>query len=481
MKIFLTSLALLSLSAIPSLAETFAWKAPLTNLTNEGLETPGINRLERPPEESVFFSDGDVIWDLKAILSDEIKETNATPKWIVWNETTERIVASGSLRSVLTIQRFLRIDQLPTHVEFRIDIFRITSDKSPPDFSKNPNTSISAVCRSGQRFTTSKNEAEAKVTLDFEATYLKSDLAIDTKYMINAELPDTPALQITSYANLQNNTPTWVARSFGRDKGSDVTITAEILLPDGTPFCEAALRQDAGKSLPVKTTHREWKTIKVEPNGWLASTWVPLDTFIEMLGDHEKNEDENPFAETAQPTRHISASLEENNAPEIVSSHIVGKIWDTSDYLKRSGIRLSGEDFSGYDPITERFFLYSTNPKELNKFNALTGWVCGGSRTNIAIMLSGLQNTRLLGRAGRKASLKSFDTASEKSHFLEIEPTIGDNDTYVDLRLLYEEKSGEKITQSLNTATTLIAGKPQTAFKSTSDELNLKAEIIRTP
>ena len=66
---------------------------------------------------------------------------------------------------------------------------------------------------------------------------------------------------------------------------------------------------------------------------------------------------------------------------------------------------------------------------------------------------------RLLSRSGQKALLKSTNAKSKRTRQLEIEPTLGETDSFVHLRVLYEEKSGEKVLKSLNTSATLEVGK----------------------
>lgn len=481
MKFHLASLVSLSLSAVAATAETFAWKAPVTNLAYEGMETPGISRLEKPPEKSVFFSEGDILWDLKAILPAKFKDSNATPKWIIWNETTEGIVANGTLLSIYMLHRHLGIADLPTHSRHRIDFFRITSNTNPPDFSKNPDSSISAVCRNNQKFSTSTNEGETAIAVELGAVYHHDDDAIDTNFTITAKLLNTPTLEIKSAATFQEATPIWVARSFDGESGLDIVITTDILLSDGTPFSEATTREKAGKSLPVITKHKNWKTVRIGNAGWLVSAWLPIEQIIDRNDANKYNLEMDPFADTPPLAHTIPDGLTEVSAPKILSPHIDGAIWDSTDYLKNTGISLSGDEFSGYDPITGRLFLYSTNLSKLDMFESLMMGLHCCYPLNLAITSSGDYHMRLLARSGQKAVLKSTDTASNKSHEFEFEPTIGESDTFVDLRLLYEEKFGETVNQSLNTATTLVAGKAQEVWSGSSGKMTFKAEIIPTP
>ena len=82
---------LLAMSWACQAAEVIAWKIPLVNYCQFGLEEGAAVRMKDAPEASVFFNEGDELWDVS-------KEGPAPGKlpdldWIVWNGSSGRLIA----------------------------------------------------------------------------------------------------------------------------------------------------------------------------------------------------------------------------------------------------------------------------------------------------------------------------------------------------------------------------------------------------
>lgn len=462
-------------SAIAS--EIIGWKSPLSNITWEGLDDPGIVRLEKAPEKSPFFGLQDELWDVRGVLPEDVPPT----VWAVWNATTGRVVVKGSWPMIRAIEPRIITE---TACRITVEAFLVGDDGLPPDFTKQPDASMSLIVRSGQKCSSSMMAKDAAIQVLAEPYTAPDYGIIDLSLEISTALPGAPDLKINTAVGTRDRKSLWMARDFDGNSGTDIRVTAAIVLPDGTPYEEMLMRQVGDTAVPFHIDRIPDHLIAVEGGGWLAA--ARLDAVTARLQFTGKTDEEiDPFAAgtgnwpvdpfNGLPTATVPAKLE---------PYFGGEVVDFRKVIRDFGINIGDGDFVGYDTRFERVFMYSMDKREIDKFEVLYG-LMGAFRgpQNMSISIKGDGEMWLLARSGRKATLENNRKDTHEKRSLEIEPTIGEQDVLVDLRIFYEEKSGDEIVKHLNTSVTLQKGESLEILKSklpdgSESKMKVKAEIL---
>ncbi len=478
MKILAASLLSIALAILANAAEITAWKAPLSNLSYEGLEAPGISRMEKPPEKSPFFGEKDVLWDVHAILP----EKAASAEWAVWNETTRRIVVKGPWMIIREMEESIKT---ASHCRVTVEAFRVAEDGTAPDFTKPPDASISLVTGSGQKATGSNQEDDSAIKLEMEPTVGYENDFIDLRMIVSTTLPGAPDLEINTALSFKAGGNIWVARDFDGKSGTDIRVTATIELPDGTPYAEMMMRQEGNSAAPFRVDRSGRKPIAIEGGGLLVSAWLSFKDVRQFITG-EKATETDPFAVSPDVVADLDG-LPITQVPKKLEPYFGGEVVDMRETIRKMGIIVGEDDFVGFDPRSQRIFMFSKNNDEIEKFEMVFDSLCClHPPENMVVTLRETGQTRLVGRSGRKASLKSSRPETKQTRIFEVEPTSDGEGKLVDLRVLYEEKSGEKVIKDINTAITLNVGDSLDIMTSkapdgTASAMEIKAEILEVP
>lgn len=479
MKTLAVSLLSIVLTVLSDAAEIIAWKAPLSNL-GYGIEAPEVVRLKTPPEKSPFFGKNDELWDIHAALPEDA----ASAAWAVWNQNTGRIVVKGSWVAIHEVEKMIHI---PSHCRITVDAFRVVADGSAPDFSKKPDASISLVVGSGRKATASKQENDSAISLEAEPTTGDEEDFVDLRLMVSASLPGSPALEINTGLSFKAGESIWVARDFDGKSGTDIRVTAAIELTDGTPYAEMMMRQEGDSAVPFRVDRSGSKRISIEGGGSLVSVWLEFGNVKELIAG-EKADETDPFAATPDTEPAVDLKgLPTAQVPEKLEPYFGGEVLNLRETVGAMGLSIGENDFVGYDQLSQRVFMFSTNEDEIDKFEQLNPSICClQAPLNVAVSLQEIGQTRLMGRSGQKASLKSIQAETKLSRFLETEPTVSETGDLVDLRILFEEKSDIMLTRGINTAVTLTAGELLEIMTSklpdgSDSAVKIKAEILVNP
>lgn len=483
MRILFQCLLFLGCNAVALSAEILAWKTPISRIDTGGKASPKLVRLEKPPEASPFFGKDDELWKVTSIMPEE--EGAEKLEWAVWNATSGRLVVKGSWAALFELQHHYNLNDVPLQCRVKLDAYRVPPDGSPPDASKQPAFSLSCITRSGQEAKVSNAEGESSISLETEATFGEDPTIVDTRIFAHVSLPDCPNLQIESSSSFPNHEPVWFARNFNGRQGIDLMVTTTLLLTDGTPFHDLVMRQEGEKAEPFLATamHPESGNIAIGEKHWLNWSKFPIDLLAQLVNPKPEGGDADPFvAKGLDVDKRIK--LNEFMVPDMLNPHFYGRVFDIRDALKQNGIAIHDSDLAGYDPRTQRAFLYSSDAAKIDMFQQLCSFGCCLQVTNLAISLRSVGEMRLMTRSGLTSSLSSLDPQSKKTRHFEVEPTLGENDTYVDLRCAFSEKVGEKIIQSLDTSATLKTGKFLKFFEKgkadgTKEAIEVKVEVLR--
>ncbi len=485
MKILLQCLLLLSCNALAVASEIIAWKTPISRIDTGGKASPKLVRLEKPPEASPFFRKDDELWNVSSIMPNN-EEVADKLEWAVWNATSGRLVAKGSWVALFELQHYYDLHNPPIQARVKLDAYRVPADGSPPDASKQPSFSLSYIGRSGQKVVVSNTEGDSSMSVEGEVIFGDDHSLIDMNIFADIAMDDFPTLKTEGSFSIPNQFPVWFARNYNGKQGIDLLVTATLVLADGTPFLESIMRQEGEIAKPFLITeiYPESGNIAIGEKHRLIWSKTPIDMLVYLDNPTLKDLDMDPFA-AQKPDIDERIKLNEVIVPNILNPHFHGKVFDIRDALKRSGVTIHDNDFAGFDPKTQRAFLYSSDVGKIDMFEQLFSFGCCLQATNLAVTLRGVGEMRLMTRSGQKSYLSSLDPQSKKTRNVEIEPTIADNPNNVDLRCNYSEKIGEKTTHALATSVTLETGKflklsEKVKADGSKETMEIKVEILNS-
>jgi len=485
-KTILRLLLCLCLTSWATAAEIFAWKVPLSNFTPAGLDTPGVARLETAPEKSPFFAEGDELWDIHAAVPDAVVKGGASPEWAVWNATSGRVVTKGAPIVAVALYHHLGIEELPTVCRIGIDVLRVPDGGAPPDFSGKPDASLSFIGRGGTRSNGSFSEKGAEIRSECELTISEDKTIIDSALNLSASLPNYPKLEISTSASMCDHTGVWLARDYDGKSGIDIRYSVTLVLTDGTPYSEAVLKQDGETFLPLQVD-RSHKDPLAIGDGWLASQWVGSRFLQRFIGEITPDEDPDPFAPEDEVKGLAWDKFHLSPIPDKLTPYFAGPVLDVGEDLSRAGIEIVAGESAGYDLGSQRAYFYSSDRAKLDKFEQICN-VSLGDPMFLAITTRGDGQMRLVARSGQKANLKSTRPDSKFTRIFQIEPTLGHIHSFVeelvDLRFLFEEKSGETLVRSLKSGVNLAPGEFTKIMEGKlpdggETKMEIKAEEIR--
>lgn len=492
MKILLSCLFFISCNMLAFSAEIFAWKTPLSLIASEGVSDSRVKRLEKPPEASPFFGPKDEIWDLSLVISKSDRAMSDPPEWIVWNATTQRIVAKVSWAAFFEMHLKWNLSHPPVLCRLNIDIHEVAADGLPPDPSKTPKHGFSVIARSGQNMKSSHSVDQAKMSLESEVNLSDSRSSVDFGALISASLTNGLTFKLDTRAVLANESPFWLARTYDGKAGIDIMITASTELADGTPFSQAVMRQEGDSTMPFPGKIKLGESGSVTLGGdrkliWYQVSMLELLSALNIATVPKDEMPEDPFAPVgAKVPRKIldEAKLKTIDAPDALVPHVQGQVFDMSDAFGFMGLNIPKEDLIGYDYKNQRVFIYSSNIDELDKFEALFMVYEHDSPQTIAISLRDKGQLRLMSRSGAKSSIETVDSKSKQTRSLQVEPILGETDTYIDFKFTYQDSIEGKITNSMDSAVTLENGKALKVLEKgnaggSKEAIEVNAEIIR--
>ncbi len=461
-------------------AEIVAWKVPLSSYTYRDKESPGVVRLKSAPEASPFFKEGDELWDLKEIAIVNGSKIDPPLEWAVWNASTERLVTKADWRSIWHLHQELRIDQMPKQCRITTDFFEVPADIAGPSGKSIPVSSLTFVSRSGRDFKTSRKVDSSEITMDGNVTAGES--VVDLQLAASCTVRDLPRLDFNCGLTLKSRVPVWVARDFDGTTGLDCRVSGRVELIDGTPPDECVLIQKGTAAEPLVPEHTELTRQRIGEKGCLLIQGMDPSILSELSASgSEPAKEFDPFTmppEAIQDT----LKLKEVMAPENLRAWLPRPVWDTREIIKKAGIAMNDADFAGYDPLMQKMFFYTDDETRMDMFEALLMPGCILQTKHVVVSVEGIGQSRLVTRSGLKSSL-TRSLSGKDSRSMEIEPTIGEENDLVDLRLVYLDEPDPKHKQAITTALTLHAGKFAEIMGGSGNgavtkPLRVKAEIL---
>lgn len=453
-----------------SASEIMAWKIPLSRFGWSDTETEGVEKMESPPQPSPFFKVGDELWDLSAVHE---KGKNPPLDWIVWNATSERIVAKGTWDGISQLHEILDGQSPPRNLRIRLETFKIPSDGSLPSKNALPALELSVIVRSALKFKVSNRERGESLEMSGQAVLGNlSNPVVDVQVSVLCQLKDQPRLDLNTSFSLEDNGSIWVARDFHRNQGIDLRVTPTFELPDGTPLKEFLMKQN-GDAIEPFVIERNFGR-KNAGNGWLEIIDLPrtlLDPPGPTTGD--------PFAVSELPAP-VALNLPDILPPAFLSEWVDHSVLDVSTLVRTAGVAMDREgDFAGYDPIQQKLFIYSTGEALVNICKQIYSGH-GETRETLMVTLETDGETKIVTHSGSKASLTRSAVDNSIVRSVEVEPNMGAEIS--DLTLKYQVKS-EGREELIQTSTTIPSGKFSKVFSGGSGEgtefsLSTKVEML---
>lgn len=453
--------------SLSTAAEIVAWKVPLTRFAIHGMSSEGMVRLKAPPEASPFLGAGDELWDLKAIptanpdreewMQDAPPrlETDPPLEWAVWNATTSTLVTKLDDNGIWQLHNRMNVLNQPKHCRVVIDVLEVPKDGSDLSEKTLPVSSLSCVARSGQAAEAETHAGEKRMRAKMEPTISENADLLDLGLELSYRHPPESGLDLSAQFALVPGQPIWAARDFDGTSGFDIKVTALIELVDGTAFSDIVRVQD-------RNGWRSFVTQKTEPGRYKVGKDSGLVIAFAMPGLLEPHgstgEDIDPFAEPP-PSRHEAiAKYQEIQVPDALRPWFSKRVLDMRELVKNAGIQINEGDVAGCDPARWKFFFYSKSEQELDKFEQLVSMGCNLRPKLLFSTFNGEGSMRLVSRSGRKSTLvRSVEDKEIKR--VEVEPTLGETEEFIDLHYFIHDQPSEKKLRHLKSSATLGAGR----------------------
>lgn len=225
-------------------AEIIGWPVVIEDLIEKGVADPRCKRLEKPPEASPFFVEGEELWNVAEALGyGGGKE--GEPEWIVWQPRTKNLVAKG-LPSELW--KLCHLALSPKVVcQFTIELFDAPADWSAWSKDAKRIAEVSWINRSGNDSGTEAEKGGHFLKVQSSIWASSTYEVFDGHIFIEYAGPGGLRFKIHTDAAVQHRKPVWMARIDVGGKGIDAVITGSLQRSDGSPFPDHSSIQRGNK------------------------------------------------------------------------------------------------------------------------------------------------------------------------------------------------------------------------------------------
>ncbi len=470
------------MTLLSSAAEIVAWKVPLARFVPLGLAADGMVRCKSVPEASQFFKEGDELWDLKGVRLDPTYDPKLSLDWLIWDATSERLVAKGSWTDLCAIHEVLRVDALPRHLKLTAAICEVPPDAAPLAENAKPVSELSISIRSGHNSKATWSGNGSSLEVDAGVWLGDTDCFADVRLLVTAKVQDQLPLRVNTAFTLKAGSPLWVARDFDGKQGLDLQVSGTLESMDGTPLREVVMIQkgNSTQSLWPQARNREYEPVPVAGGGWLMSYRMTPGQLEEIIKGSPESNGADPFAEPTEQKRPKSPRAASVKPPALISSSLDHEVLDATEWLRKTVVNLGGNldssgSFAGYDPIGQRLYFYSPNQTAVDIVSQFLAPMCNLRPALLEVALDWAGQERLIGKSGQKATLERIGDGETTLRWFEIEPTIGENDDMMDLRFVFEDRADPKKVTEINSSNTLSMGKPLDVFSSKGSDGEIRS------
>ncbi|MDX1681033.1 MAG: hypothetical protein R3242_09920 [Akkermansiaceae bacterium] len=476
MRVVLSSICSLLLLGIAHASEIAAWKAPFIDLFGYDLEPGRLNVLESPPEKSIFFNEGD---KLRALSDEQIKAhlpTNPALEWVVWNETTGRLITKSDWSGFLQLQAQLDLNPI-YQVRNTIACHLVEDPAKPPVMDAKPLFQFSVLSRSGEQAELNWKQGDLALNFLIESTIGVDPNFIYTRLSGTAHHSEASRIHLGTAATSFGGEALWIARDYDGKSGLDFILRSEAEHLDGTPHHQSIQVQREGKAHSINTnSHTKTGTHKINETHWLMKIKLSLGTVHKLIDpNHYSGDQVDPFS-TVEPDPPKPMEIPLIVPPDDLKEWLQKPVWDMSKVIKSSGIEVGDADFAGYEPQSGILYFYTNKELELDKMEQLFHSGCGHPRNTFATWDHHGQSG-VLARSGEIATIARISKDGPSLRMFEFQPTVGGNDELVNLRLHAEDNSRPDQAFMLDGAYTLEVGQWKTVSEHQGPAGNEAARI----
>lgn len=332
-----------------------AWRVPVTRLVEAGLEDPRVKKLEKPPAESVFFEDGDELWDLAEAIELEIREiphfqnrkveledpfverpagalirrVGFSGDWLVWNARSELIVGRGSIPELA-----LANDVIGPGLD---SIIRMTLEVD--EIGRRMSATANAINGRGLA------NSEHGLKLEFSALTLVNHDLVESSFKATFKESEGADVTVRSTAFFAIGNSTRVASWESGSAAWKLNLRPELLTSDGILIEGALVTERNGKQIPLNPEDvfddLRLNGLRLEGGLQVAVIGVPSDVLRMIISYGEKN-----------------WKNQELKLPDGIRGQVAGTFLDLSGFLQREEIALKHpSSIVGCDPWRSRIIV----------------------------------------------------------------------------------------------------------------------------
>jgi len=453
---------LLAFSCACQAAEIVAWKNGLAEHVRENLKENEAVKLASPPESSVFFDQGDELWDVsKAFHFRKIPKS----EWLVWNATSQRLVMKGSPAEIGMFQQRMTPDAAPTKIRILAEVFQ-TADGKPVAEGATPAFSFSMNTRSGMELERGLETPEWQVHWKGTATVSDRFPVLDLSCELKLQPKGQPDLSVKTSMTADAGKPMWLASDDDGKTGIHVRVTPMIERLDGVPREEVTMIQRGNERKSVVEDRETIEPVTLPEGG----VFLSMCDFGRALG-FTQEEGGDPFAQNTASDPVVPA-YKETVVPDHLAKLVDGPLLDIRPFFRELGPDLTDKDFAGYNPLRDRIYVHIADTADSMKFDMMRVLLEPGlspvrGPAVMGFTLEGPRRCYLVTSSGSKQSLERH-SGDGQIVFFETEPTMGGDSDRVDLRLEYRQ-AGETGRKRIVTSLMLEPDKPAVIVERISD------------
>lgn len=334
-------------------AEVISWRLPLEKYAPEGTKAEGVIRLAQPPETSVFFRPEDELWDISKVDSADAKAQGLD--WLVWNATSNRLVAKGEMLAIRRLHHRMEVWRTPVRVKLHCEVFPAVERREFMG-SEKPEASCVIMLETGTRGRNDGQTGRGKLDLIVDAVAGEGPdvhLQFDLRF-----IPETrPSITVEGLVMLRDGVATWVAGDWNGEYGHDIRITATIVLEDGSSRAEVALREERGSAVSIDLNPSETKWPVPAAGGYFISLAVDNEVICKWPGLNP-GVPRDPFSTAALKPGTCLSGVPRSAPPRTLDPWVHGPVIHIDSLLPTDMGTMQEGEYAGYDPIAElRFFI----------------------------------------------------------------------------------------------------------------------------
>lgn len=361
-----------ALRAAETRAYRFTWPPLCIDWNDETPASPAI----RP--KTCFVGKDDELVDLTKWFRK--RKIPLKDGWVVWNETRNLLVVRGNLHEQLTTSACAGFYDQPTAVRILLEWYFGPEAWPVPGADLHADADAAMICRSAQRA-----RSEVEIQRDGRIWSCRCEVepvVSDTWVFFDVELHAAWSTQtgrsweakIPLTAKFGDRIPVAGFRTGGGGPSWLLAMTGERVLPDGTLWREATLRESPKGPVPVRVPELGENRVVDLDGGWkLGIRRMPPEKLAARFragSSTDVVDPFDPFTDYGLPEVEI---LPEIKIPPRLSKWLSGTGVDMRKNFERAKIPLNSDDIAIYDPSANWVMVCTKDAAILLRIDEMSG------------------------------------------------------------------------------------------------------------